>query len=156
FVIMVWGAVELVRNGRVIVGVAMVTGLVLLIATTLQLRYWRNTRTLFEHAAAVVPDNYMAITMIGSLMAKDGKLDGAISQYHLALRLKPGFPEAHFFLGNALDEQGKLDEAIAEYRQALWFKPIMGTTHVLLGAALARKGDYDEAIAHYGAAIKLD
>src|SRR2546422_3312424 len=48
--------------------------------------------------------------------------DEAIARYHLALRLKPGFPEAHFFLGNALDQHGQLDDAIAEYRQALWFK----------------------------------
>ena len=156
FLVVVWAAVEWLRDPRLLSGTAVVMGLALLAGTTVQLRYWRNTQTLFQHAAEVVPDNYMAITMLGSLMAKDGKLDDAIWQYRAALNLKPGFPEAHFFLGNALEKQGMLDEAIAEYRQALWFKPFMGTTHILLGAALAKKGDYDEAVAHYKAAIKLD
>src|SRR6185503_10162411 len=38
------------------VGVAMLT------TTSLQLRHWRNTRTLFEHAERVIPNNHMAIT----------------------------------------------------------------------------------------------
>jgi tetratricopeptide (TPR) repeat protein len=155
FVIFVWGAAEIIRNRRVLATCGAIAAVALLVSTTLQLRYWRNTRTLFEHAAQVVPENYMAITMLGSLSAKDGKLDEAMAQYHRALQLKPGFAEAHFFLGNALENQGKLDEAIVEYRQALWFKPLMGTTHILLGAALAKKGAYDEAVEHYEAAIKI-
>jgi len=156
FIMVVWSVAEVLKNPRTWVWASVVVGAALLTDTTLQLRHWRNTRTLFEHAADVVPNNYMAITMLGSQVARDGKLDEAIEQYRRALRLKPGFPEAHFFLGNALDQQGKLDEAIAEYQKALWFRPITETTHVLLGAAFAKEGKYDEAVAHYQAALKLD
>jgi len=156
FVIVVWGAVEGVRQRQLLTGIAALTGLALLISTTLQLRHWQNTRTLFTHTAQVIPNNYMAITMLGSLLARENKLDEAIVDYRTALRLQPGFPEAHFFLGNALDQQGKLDEAIAEYRQALWFKPIMETTHILLGVALGKKQQPDEAVAHFLAAIKIN
>jgi protein O-mannosyl-transferase len=156
FIVAVWGIADVVKNRQTLAFVSVFIGVALLVDTTLQVRHWRNTQTLFEQAARAVPNNYMAITMLGSLRAREGKLEEAIEQYHLALRLKPAFPEAHFFLGNALDEQGKLDEAIAEYKQALWFKPIMGTTHILLGAALAKEGKYDEAVAHYQTALKLD
>lgn len=156
FIIVVWGIAERVKNRQVLVLGIAVVGVALLIDTTVQLRHWLSTQTLFEQAAKVVPNNYMAITMLGSLDARADNLDEAIRKYRLALSIKPGFPEAHFFLGNALDKQGKLDEAIREYEQALWFKPIMGTTHILLGAALAKEHRYDEAIAHYQTALKLE
>jgi len=145
------------RAGRAVLrGAAAVVGLALLTGTSFQLRHWKNTRTLFEHAAQVTRNNHMAVTMLGSLLAKEGKLDEAIEHYRTALRFKPGYPEAYFFLGNALDQQGKHDEAIAAYRQALWFKPIQEQTHILLGVALAKQEKYDEAIVHYVAALKLN
>ena len=156
FIIAVWAAFEFIHNATVLRLVSIALGLALLLGTTLQLRHWQNTRTLFTRAANVVPNNYMAITMLGTLHAKEGKLEEAIEQYRVALRLKPGFPEAHFFLGNAYDQQGKLDEAIAEYQQALWFKPIMETAHLLLGTAMGKKNLPEEAMRHYRAALKIN
>jgi len=139
-------------------GAAMVAliGVGLLALTSVQLRYWKNTRTLFEHAATVTRDNYMAATLLGSLYAKEGKLDEAIDRYKTALGWKRGYPEAHFFLGNALDQQGKIDAAIAEYKQALWFKPMQEQTHIFLGAALAKQRKFDDATFHYLAALNLN
>jgi tetratricopeptide (TPR) repeat protein len=166
FIIVAWGLEDLAgavselewrKAGRAVLrGAAAVLGLALLTSTSFQLRHWKNTRTLFEHAAQVTPNNHMAVTMLGSLLARAGHLDEAIERYRTALRLKPGYPEAYFFLGNALDQQGKLDEAIAAYRQAIWFRPIQEPTHILLGVALAKQKKYDEAITHYLAALKLN
>jgi tetratricopeptide (TPR) repeat protein len=163
FIVVAWGLGDLAvaferrqAGCTVLRGVAVVVGLALLTGTSFQLRHWKNTRTLFDHAARVTRDNHMAVTMLGSLLAKDGKIDEAIKYYRTALQIKPGYPEAHFFLGNALDQQGKLDEAIADYRKALWFKPIQEQTHILLGVALAKQKKYDEATTHYLAALKLN
>jgi tetratricopeptide (TPR) repeat protein len=156
FLPLVWFAFEAVKN-RVALQIASVMVAVgLLAATSVQLGYWQNTRTLFEHAAKVTPKNYMAITVLGSLLAKEGKLDEAMEYYQTALSYQPNFPEAHFFLGNALDEQGKLDEAIAEYQKSLWFRPTQEQTHIFMGVALGRQKKYDEAMAHYHAALKLN
>jgi tetratricopeptide (TPR) repeat protein len=156
FVSLVWGAVDVIGNRPALRAAAVAVVLALLTATSVQLSYWKSTRTLFEHTAKVTRENYMAITMLGSLLAKEGKLDDAMENYRTALHDKPGFPEAHFFLGNALDQQGKLDEAIAEYKQALWFKPTQEQTHIFLGVALAKQKKYDEATAHYLAALNLN
>lgn len=156
-----WGAAGQ-RAGRggarriVLCGLAAAVGAGLLAGTSLQLRHWRNTRTLFAHAARVTRDNPLAATVLGSLLAKEGKYDEAMQYYQAALRYTPGFPEAHFFLGHALDQQGKLDEAIVEYRKALWFKPMEEQAHIFLGAALVKQKRYDEAAAHYRAALKLN
>lgn len=156
FVCVVWSVAEVVKIRQMLTVAAAVIAVFLLAATTRQLRHWKNTRTLFEHTARVTKDNHMAITMLGSLLAREGKLDEAMAQYRTALRLRPGFPEAHFFLGNALDQQGQLDEAIAEYEQALRFKPYLEQTHILLGIAHGKKKEFDLAAEHLLAALKIN
>jgi tetratricopeptide (TPR) repeat protein len=156
FVLMVWFAFESIKSRALLQSASVMVAVVLITMTSMQLDYWKNTRTLFKHTAKVTPDNYMAVTILGSLLAKEGKLVEAMEYYQTALRYQPAFPEAHFFLGNALDEQGKLDEAIAEYQKALWFRPTQEQTHIFMGIALAKQKKYDEAIAHYTAALKLN
>ena len=156
FVPLVWLAVEIVKSRVVLLSASVVVAVGLVATTSVQLRYWQSTRTLFEHTAKVTPQNYMAVTVLGSLLAKEGKLNEAMEYYQTALHYQPAFPEAHFFLGNALDEQGKLPEAVAEYQKALWFRPTQEQTHIFMGMALAKQNKYDEAIAHYNAALKLD
>jgi tetratricopeptide (TPR) repeat protein len=160
FIAVVWGFSEFAQREHaaktILRWLAAAVGLALLVGTWVQLRYWKDTRTLFEHAAQVTRNNPLAATLLGSLLADEGKFDEAIQYYRTALRYAPGFPEAHFYLGHALDQQGKLDEAIAEYQKAIWYKPIREQTLLLYGAALAKQGKPDQAAAHYLAAIKLN
>ena len=156
FVAMVWFTVEIIQSRIVLQSLSVIAAAALITATSVQLGYWKDTRTLFEHANQVTPNNYMAITVLGSLLAREHKYDEAMAYYRTALRYQPTFPEAHFFLGDAYDEQGKLDEAIAEYQKALWFKPTQEQTHIFMGIALAKQKKYDEAMAHYNAALKLN
>jgi tetratricopeptide (TPR) repeat protein len=53
----------------------------------------------------------------------EGRLEEAIGHYEQALRIKPGYAEAHYNLGNALIQAGKVQEAIHHYEQALHIKP---------------------------------
>jgi len=137
-------------------GVPVVLGVGLLAATTLQLRYWKNTRTLFEHAARATKNNARALAVLGSLLAADKNIPAAMELYRKALSIKPDDPEAHFFMGAALAEQGKFDDAIAEYNRALWFKPLQEKTHIFMGVALAKEKKYGEAAAQYKAALALN
>lgn len=160
FIVVVWGAAELagkVPAGRsVLRWLTVAVGVALLFGTSAQLRHWKDTRTLFEHAARVTRNNPLATTLLGTLLAQEGKLDQAIEYYRTALRYVPGFPEGHFYLGHAFDQQGKLDDAIAEYRKALWFRPTQEQTHIFLGTALAKQNKQEEAANHYRTALKLN
>jgi tetratricopeptide (TPR) repeat protein len=168
FLALVWGLGDLAEEkwpggaGRtnsaraVMGGMVVAVGLALLAGTALQLSYWKDTRTLFAHAAQVTQHNGRAITVLGSLLAKEGKLPEAMALYSQALRYRPDNPEAHFFLGNALEQQGKPSEAVAEYAQALWFRPLQEKTHLALGIILAKQKHYDEAARHYQAALAIN
>jgi tetratricopeptide (TPR) repeat protein len=156
FVAVVWLVFELIKNSVTLKILSLAIAVAMLTTTTHQIAQWQDTRTLFAHANRVTPENYMAVTVLGSELAKAGKFNEAIEYYQTALRYKPGFPEAHFFLGNALDEQGKLAEAVAEYQKALWFRPTQEQTHIFMGIALGKQKKYEEAIEHYQAALKLN
>ena len=168
FLAIVWGLADLARETgfggadrtkarrAVLSGVTVAVGLGLLAGTWHQLGYWKDTRTLFQHAAQVTRHNARAITVLGSLLANEGKLQEAMALYAQALRYEPNNPEAHFFLGTALEKQGKLAEAIPEYTQALWFKPFQERTHLALGVTFARLKRYKEAVAHDRAALAIN
>jgi tetratricopeptide (TPR) repeat protein len=141
---------------RLLQGLGLLVSIGLLVSTSIQLGYWKDTRTLFEHANQVTEKNPLAETLLGSLLDQEGKLDQAMQHYQTALRYSPGFPEAHFFLGHALDQQGKLDQAIAEYQKAIWFKPMQERTHIFLGAALTKQHQAEAAAIHYREALKLN
>ncbi len=72
-------------------------------------------------------------------------LPDAIAHYHDAVRLEPGFPDAHNNLGATLVAAGKPDEGAAEYRAALKVAP----------GVLAEQGKCADAAEHYGEAARL-
>src|SRR6266403_1330244 len=160
FIMLAWSAAEIVRRRPAWRSMLAASAGVLLagcaVATGLQLRYWRSSMTLFEHAVEVIPDNYVAQLSLGNALAEQGTLDDAIAHYSAALRVKPDLAKAHGNLGVILARQGKLEEAVAQYAEALRLNPDLPETHNNLGAALAAQGKIDLAIAHYSEALRLD
>jgi Flp pilus assembly protein TadD len=84
-------------------------------------------------------DDAVAHNERGMDLYKKGNLDGAITEYREALRLKPDFPDAHDNLGAALGDKGNLDGAIAEYREVFRLKPDYPRMRSILTELLAKK-----------------
>lgn len=123
-----------------------------------QLRYWRNSETLFEHAVAVTKDNPIAEDSLGAALGEAGQLPGAIQHLRAALRLKPAFIElvkTHNNLGNFLLRTGQPQEAIEHFQEALRLKPDFAPAYNNLGAALAQTGQSQEAIDQFREALRL-
>jgi tetratricopeptide (TPR) repeat protein len=156
FLIVVWGGAELALRYPRVKLLAPVLGTAMLAATLVQISYWKDTRAVFERARQVTQDNYLAVTLLGSVRAGEGDLDGAMELYREALREKANYPEAHFFMARALEQEGKMDQAVPEYMTALRLNPFFQQAHIFLGLLLAREKKYDEAAAHYEAVLKIN
>ncbi|MFZ1074562.1 MAG: tetratricopeptide repeat protein [Verrucomicrobiia bacterium] len=139
--------------------IAIAAGLILagcLMLTENQLRYWRDSQTLFSHAVAVTENNDVAHTNLGVALEQQGKLEDALAEYRTALKLAPDSAEAHNNLANLLAAAGHMDEALAEYHEALRTNPRNPAAHVNLGTLLVELGRFDEAMKHYAEAAQLD
>ena len=120
-----------------------------------QTTFWRDSRTLWEHALACTSDNSTAHTNLGAALVEQGDTNAAIKHYETALSIQPNNPDAHSNLGALLAAAGRIDEAIEHYQTALEINPGASETHYNLGVAMARRGRIDDAIAHYRTALEL-
>lgn len=121
-----------------------------------QVRYWRDSITLFEHAVQVVPDNHRAHNNLGVALSASGRSEEAANHYAEAIRIKPGYENAHFNLGNFLAARGRSEEALTHYSEAIRLKPNYAKAHQNMGTLLASTGNFKEAIDHYQEALKSD
>ncbi len=133
--------------------------------TWVQLSYWQNSETLFQHALNVTGSNYLAEHNLGSyLLDKPGRLDDAVTHLRAALQIRPEYPEAMTDLASALAQSpGGLPQAIALYEAAARMLPdsslIRGNlaqAHFQFGMALMKHNLAADAIPHFEAALRLD
>ena len=158
FIIVAWGIPDLLKGWPrrkiifVISSGAVISGL--MICTVLQVRYWQNSVTLFEHALRVTGMNSRAHYNLGIALTDMGKFKEAIYHFQYAIKLEPEYAGPYGYMGVALAMQGKTDEALVYYHEALRIKQDDETTHNNLGVALAGKGKFDEAIVHFQEALR--
>jgi protein O-mannosyl-transferase len=161
--ILIWAGFEIFHDRRVKqpafarLGLAAFALLLMLSAviTRTQIGYWKDTKTLFQYAAQVTRNNYLAHNNIGVALEKEGAFQGAISQFEKALRAKPNYAEAYNNLGVALGKLGRFDSAINQFRTALRFKPNYAEPHKNLGTILDQLGHTLEAIQEYQIALRI-
>ncbi|MGD0650697.1 MAG: tetratricopeptide repeat protein [Verrucomicrobiia bacterium] len=143
--------------GRMIVaGAAALVLIVCAVLCRLQVRYWRNSVTLFEHALAVTKDNPVAHSNLGVALAEQGRVEEALGHFEQALRIEPDYPEAHNNLGLALWQKGKVQEAIRHFERVLQIRPDSAQAHSNLGVALSQEGKVQEAFGHFQQAVRIN
>jgi hypothetical protein len=131
FVAIVWGlgdAVHVVKMPRNIV--AMGTSIALLglaILTIAQLGYWQNSTTLFTHALAIDPTNYLANHQLANELARGERPDLVAAEHHYraALASYPQHPRSHLNLGRVLARRGRWRGAEYEVIEALRLDPAL-------------------------------
>jgi len=129
FVLIVWGVSDWAsawRQGKIVLGIA--TGAALgacALLTSLQLRHWQNSITLFEHVVRVTTNNSAAQNFLSIYLLAAGKPDEALFHVSEALRMRPEVPQFWFQRGEVFAAQHKPAEAIEQYRQAAQLNPEM-------------------------------
>ena len=121
----------------------------------IQVRYWRDDISLYQHAVAVVPDNYVAHFNLASALDAQGKTDDAVTQLREAVRARPYYVPARAELGQLLAREGHPEEAVTELRTAIRLRPDEAVTHFRLGSVLGTLGRPGDAAAEFSEAIRL-
>jgi tetratricopeptide (TPR) repeat protein len=127
FLATVWGCAELARGRRFGPALMSSGGVLVLLAFALisfgQVRYWKDSTTLFEHTLRVTSNNYIIHASLADHLARRGELQAATAHYTEAVGIHPSYARAHYNLGAVLAMQGERDRAIRHYAQALKIPP---------------------------------
>jgi tetratricopeptide (TPR) repeat protein len=159
FIMVAWGMAGLACISRFWrIGMALgATALVLacLPDTRYQLRYWRDSVTLFSHAIEVTGENFNGNYYLANAFWTAGNLDEAAKNYEYVTRVSPDFEEGHYWLGRVLLLQKKSAEAQAQFSGILRLDPSNPFPRKFLGDILSAQEKFADAEAEYALALQL-
>jgi Flp pilus assembly protein TadD len=155
-----WAAVDfLPKSPRARKGAAVAAAVIvalLTIGAQRQVRHWKNSVSLYEHAIAVTEPNSFAHNALGSILREQGDFDAAEVHLREAVRLDPQLGIRRVDLAALLIDTGRVPEALGELERARLDGASVSQTHTLLGMAAERVGDFEEAVSHYRQALEDD
>jgi protein O-mannosyl-transferase len=128
---------------------------VLGVAAFAQIRYWRDSASLFEHNAEAFPSSWFAHHQLGLALLEKGEKQAAASHFEAAIKLKPDNPLAEGALGQVLLEQGSREQGILHLREAVRLSPRVAPNLGLLGNALCESGRPDEGLSYLEQAVAV-
>jgi tetratricopeptide (TPR) repeat protein len=129
--------------------------LLFILMTERQLRYWRDSETLFNHSLAVV-DSAAAHASLAAALQGQNRISEATSQYIMALRLDPEMDLAYWNLAKIFGDEGKLELAALYYREGLKRNPPSAIPYDNLGVVLVELKQTEQALNEFNHAAKID
>ncbi|MEI6703649.1 MAG: tetratricopeptide repeat protein [Deltaproteobacteria bacterium] len=160
FLLLTWGVAEMEgkwRNGLLAARVGAAIAIVVLSLLSVgQVRYWKNSYSLFAHAVAVVERNWLAYNNMGILLSQHHRNDEAIFYFQKSVRINPNGTVGFKNLGNAYQMAGRSAEAIQAYREVVRIAPNDVEGHYRLGYAYLLSGNIDLANREYEQLKRLD
>lgn len=160
YIMIAWGIADWLEHYQYKYAIGSFAGIIVITALTvgtwMQLTYWKDSITLFSHAAHSVDNNNIAYRILGNNYAKNGDVPAAIASLGEAVKIEPDDPIAHVDLGVALVEQKRYDEAMYHYRTAIALNPQNDNAHYNLGVLLAYNNRYEDAIGNYMQALRIN
>jgi len=153
YIVIAWGVPALLPEIRYkdsilkLLGFGVIVSLMIL--TKVQVGYWRNNFTLYEHALKINTENFVAHGNLGYAFHEQGEIDKAIMHYEKSLRINPQLASIQTKLGSAYNKKGRIEDAIERLNVALIIDPDFIKAHNELASLLLDQGFIDEAIDHF-------
>jgi Flp pilus assembly protein TadD len=155
----VWGTSEAMDGLRLRTAVKAATAgavlLVCIVLTMVQVSYWYDSPTLWQHTLEVTDANFLAHFKLGMHCLRADDLDAAASHLETAHDLRPQTAAPLGGLAQVRKRQGRLDDAITLLRLALEKDPSLAATHRELASDLLLKGQWQEAAAHFQESLRV-
>lgn len=93
---------------------------------------------------------------LGVTLAKEGRLDEALSAFETATQLNPESVVAHLAVGNLLFRQRSYTEALTHFEKVMQLDPLLPMAPLRAGGAYTRQENFDKAIECFETALNLD
>ena len=123
FMAIAWGVPELTKKWPkrdVILSLAMTASIfACVILSYIQIGYWRNNISLYEHAAEVIPESAFVHFKVGTVLAEKGEYVKAQAAFESALRVEPFDLRSRFNLGLVFLRLKQFENAIEQFNELL-------------------------------------
>ena len=160
FVIVAWGIPDLLSRRTVLRRLlpALAAGLVVIFAvcTWFQVKTWRDSYSLFDHAIQVTRGNHIAYNLRGVALDDRGRPDEAIGDFSKAIEIQPDYPGAYGGLGLSLLKTGNMDEGIKQLLTAVRLGFSTSDVHLNLALAYQSRRQLDLAAKECREALRLE
>lgn len=160
YIIVAWGVPQLVSPWRFrTAGLSLMAATLLLCfqaAAWIQVRYWENSITLFEHALKVAVPNTAVHMNLGNAYFEAERLQDAMRQYFEVIRIDPINHEAVNNVGVIFEKIGKEEKALEWYQKALHLNPAFVESHLHIGFLLEKLGRDELAASRFARVLNLD
>jgi cytochrome c-type biogenesis protein CcmH/NrfG len=159
FAAFVWCAAEAVRGPRrrEVLGAALAAALVAcVVGTRMQIRWWKDTPTLYRHMLAVDEANYLAHENLATWLSGHGHLPESVSHFRRAIELQPRLALAYASLGNALRQMRDYSGAERELARAIQISPDLPAAHFMLAMVDDDQGKHGPAAGHLAKVIAVE
>ncbi len=124
--------------------------------SSIQASYWKDSRSLFAHAATVTQKNYLAHQNYGAALEGDGQFAQALEQYQIVALLNPKYAKNRVDMANMLMQLGKLDQAAKELELAIELDPQLSSAYNTLGVIQLSRQQLVEAEKSLRQAVNRD
>jgi len=159
FILVVWAGADWLGKSRAMrwlpTTAAAAALLICAYLTERQVPLWHDSATLFGHAIKVTENNFVAHGVLANTLSDQGKLDEAMSEADLSLRINPTYPEAHTTRGHIFAKRKEYEKAETCFRDALALDPTFGDAYTSLADALLRQDKLPEAEAAAREGLRL-
>lgn len=154
FIVVVWGGGKLAEKMGItkLACVAITTAAVLLLSsvTFLQVRRWRDSVTLYEHALHVTRDNWLMHNNLGAVILDQNLGDDlAMMHFQECLRINPANVLSHENIGRIFYKSGNQKGAFAAFSKAAEIDPKRPIPHYALGIIYMGYGNREAALTEY-------
>jgi len=121
-----------------------------------QVRVWKDSITLYEHAVSAVPDNHAAHLNLGAALYQLGQAEAAAAHFREVVRIRPDWAPGHHSLGAAMLSSGRGEEAARELAESVRLLPSRVDYRLDLAIALRAQGRAREAAAQLEEALRRE
>jgi protein O-mannosyl-transferase len=160
FIMAAWGIPQVFKRRpytkKVLAASAALCLLFLFILTRVQVGYWRNSITLFDHTLNVTENNYFIYNNRGHILQSRGDYAHALEDFTRAIEINPHYREAYINRGMIYNGMGNYNRAVEDFGKAIEINPKYALAFNNRGAGYMALGNSTRAIDDYNMALNID
>jgi hypothetical protein len=127
--------------------------MLLALQSSLQVLYWKDNLSFWQHTLEVNPRSWLAHNNLGATYQRAARPTEAIRHYQQGLKLKPDDADMLINLGLSLYTARRDQEALPYLERGLWLRPGDPRAHYLAGVILLQARRATEALPHFAAVL---